>query len=146
MKNGDEFLECAEVFKNLYGSSKRNVIKNLQEGKSVIFDIDWQGAEQIKKKKLNYKIISFFILPPSKEVLFQRLLNRDIQDKLIVEERMKQFSKDILQWKNYDFVVINDELEKCYKEIMFFIDTKVKNLDNNYNSKNIEKHIKTLIS
>ncbi len=59
---------------------------------------------------------------------------------------MKQFSKDILQWKNYDFVVINDELEKCYKEIMFFIDTKVKNLDNNYNSKNIEKHIKTLIS
>ena len=146
LKNGDEFLECAEVFKNLYGSSKRNVIKNLQEGKSVIFDIDWQGAEQIKKKKLNYKIISFFILPPSKEVLFQRLLNRDIQDKLIVEERMKQFSKDILQWKNYDFVVINDELEKCYKEIMFFIDTKVKNLDNNYNSKNIEKHIKTLIS
>ena len=146
LKNEDEFLECAEVFKNLYGSSKRNVIKNLQEGKSVIFDIDWQGAEQIKKKKLNYKIISFFILPPSKEVLFQRLLNRDIQDKLIVEERMKQFSKDILQWKNYDFVVINDELEKCCKEIMFFIDTKVKNLDNNYNSKNIEKHIKTLIS
>ncbi len=145
LKNEDEFLEHAEVFKNLYGSSKGNVIKNLQEGKSVIFDIDWQGADQIKKKKLNYKIISFFILPPSREVLFQRLLNRDIEDKLIVEERMKQFSKDILQWKNYDFVVINDQLEKCYKEIMYFIDTKIRNLDNNYNSKNIEKHIKTLI-
>ena len=84
LKNEDEFLEHAEVFKNLYGSSKGNVIKNLQEGKSVIFDIDWQGADQIKKKKLNYKIISFFILPPSREVLFQRLLNRDIEDKLIV--------------------------------------------------------------
>ena len=146
LKRNDEFLEYAEVFKNYYGSSKKTVIKNLKEGKSVIFDIDWQGAEQIKTKKLDYKIISFFILPPSKEVLLQRLLNRDVTDKLIVEERMKQFSKDILQWKNYDFVVINDDLEKCYKEIIYLIDSKIKNLENKYNTKNIEKHIENLIN
>tara|TARA_B100000029_G_scaffold334827_1_gene326914 strand:- start:8233 stop:8865 length:633 start_codon:yes stop_codon:yes gene_type:complete len=146
LKRNDEFLEYAEVFKNYYGSSKKTVIKNLKEGKSVIFDIDWQGAEQIKTKKLDYKIISFFILPPSKEVLLQRLLNRDVKDKLIVEERMKQFSKDILQWKNYDFVVINDDLEKCYKEIIYLIDSKIKNLENKYNTKNIEKHIENLIN
>ena len=59
---------------------------------------------------------------------------------------MKQFSKDILQWKNYDFVVINDDLEKCYKEIIYLIDSKIKNLENKYNTKNIEKHIENLIN
>ena len=92
--------------------------------KKLIFDIDWQGAEQIKEKKLQYKLITFFILPPSKKVLFERLSNRDMKDKLIIEERMKQFSKDVLHWKNYDFVVINDNLEKCYNEVSNLINPK----------------------
>ena len=80
------------------------------------------------KKKTEYKLITFFILPPSKKVLFERLSNRDMKDKLIVEERMKQFNKDILHWKNYDFVVINDDLEKCYNEISNLIESKIKKL------------------
>ena len=67
-----------------------------------------------KIRKLNYKLITFFILPPSKEVLFERLSNRDMKDKLIVEERMKEFSRDMLHWINYDYVIINDNLDECY--------------------------------
>tara|TARA_Y100000758_G_C15900895_1_gene367746 strand:- start:16 stop:648 length:633 start_codon:yes stop_codon:yes gene_type:complete len=139
-----EFLEYAKVFENYYGSSKSQVFENLNKGKNVIFDIDWQGTEQIKKQKLNYKLITFFILPPSKSELFNRLKNRDMKDKNIVEERMKQFNEDIKQWENYDFVVINDDLEKCYNEIIRFINKKIKNLDSNYDKNNILNHIKKL--
>ena len=140
----DEFLEYAKVFENYYGSSKKWVIENLNKGKNVIFDIDWQGTEQIKKQKLNYKVISIFILPPSKSELFNRLKNRDMKDKNIVEERMKQFNKDILHWKNYDYVVINDKLEKCYTEVVDLIETTIKKTKNNYNPELILEHIKKL--
>ena len=73
-----ELLEHAKVFNNYYGSSKKIVFENLSKGKNVLFDIDWQGTEKIKKRKLKYKLITFFILPPSKKVLFKRLSNRDI--------------------------------------------------------------------
>ena len=139
-----KFLEYAKVFGNYYGSSKSQVFENLNKGENVIFDIDWQGTEQIKKQKLNYKLITFFILPPSKSELFNRLKNRDMKDKNIVEERMKQFNEDIKQWENYDFVVINDDLEKCYNEIIRFINEKIKNLDSSYDKNNILNHIKKL--
>ena len=139
-----EFLEYAKVFNHYYGTTKTFVNQTLEKGENVVFDIDWQGTEQIKKKNLNYRLITFFILPPSKEVLFERLSNRDMKDKLIVEERMKQFNKDILHWKNYDFVVINDTLEKCYNEVNNLIETTIKQSENNYNSESIEKHIKKL--
>ena len=112
-----EFLEYAKVFNNYYGTTRTPVIDSLDKGKNVLFDIDWQGADQIKNKGLDYKLITFFILPPSKEVLFKRLSNRDMKDKLIVEERMKQFSRDVLHWINYDYVVINEDLEKCFSKI-----------------------------
>ena len=99
-----EFLEYAKVFENYYGSSKNRVIENLKKGENVIFDIDWQGTEQIKKYNLGYKLITFFILPPSKQILFERLSNRDMKDKLIADERMKQFGRDVLHWINYDSV------------------------------------------
>ena len=143
IKNKD-FLEYAKVFGNYYGSSKKQVLENLKKGENVIFDIDWQGTEQIKKQKLNYKLITFFILPPSKSELFSRLKNRDMKDKNIVEERMKQFNEDIKQWEGYDFVVINDDLEKCYKEIIEFINKKINNIDSSYDKNNILNHIKTL--
>ena len=104
--NNQEFLEYAKVFDNFYGTTRTPVIDKLNRGKNVLFDIDWQGADQIKNKKLDYKLITFFILPPSKEVLFERLSNRDMKDKLIVEERMKEFSRDVLHWINYDYVII----------------------------------------
>ena len=140
-----KFLEHAKVFNNYYGTSKSSVINNLEKGKNVIFDIDWQGTELIKKKKLKYKLITFFILPPSKKALFDRLSNRDMKDKLIVEERMKQFNKDILHWKKYDYVVINDNLKNCYKEVNSLIESEVNKTKNNYNIQLVEKHVNQLV-
>ena len=140
-----KFLEHAKVFNNYYGTSKSSVINNLEKGKNVIFDIDWQGTELIKKKKLKYKLITFFILPPSKKALFDRLSNRDMKDKLIVEERMKQFNKDVLHWKNYDYVVINDNLKNCYKEVNSLIESEVNKTKNNYNTQLVEKHVNQLV-
>ena len=141
----NEFLEYAKVFNNYYGTVKSPVINNLNKGKKLIFDIDWQGTEQIKEKKLQYKLITFFILPPSKKVLFERLSNRDMKDKLIVEERMKQFSKDVLHWNNYDYVVINDNLENCYNEVNHLIKSEIEKFNNSYDIKLIKKHIDQLI-
>ena len=139
-----EFLEHAKVFENYYGSTKSKVVERLKKGENVIFDIDWQGTEQIKKKNLNYKLITFFILPPSKTELFNRLKNRDMKDKNIVEERMKQFNEDINHWENYDFVVINDNIDRCYKEIIEFINKKIEKSDHTFDKKNIQNHIVNL--
>ena len=141
----NEFLEYAKVFNNYYGTVKSLVINNLDKGKKLIFDIDWQGTEQIKEKKLQYKLITFFILPPSKKVLFERLSNRDMKNKLIVEERMKQFSKDVLHWNNYDYVVINDNLKNCYNEVNHLIKSEIEKFNNSYDIKLIKKHIDQLI-
>ena len=139
-----QFLEHAKVFKNYYGSSKKLVLSKLKKGKNVIFDIDWQGTKQIKQKKLKYKLITFFILPPSRKILYQRLSRRDMRDKLIVEERMQQFDKDILKWRSYDFVVINDDLDLCYKQIIKLIKSKLLNTKVFYNRELIKNHIKFL--
>jgi len=141
-----EFLEYANVFSHLYGTTKTPIIKNLENSKNVVFDIDWQGTEQIKKKNLEYKLLTFFVLPPSKKVLFNRLSNRDMKDKLIVDDRMKEFNKDILHWKNYDYVVINDDLQRCFNEICELIDSFINESKNNYDKKLIEKHISKLTS
>ena len=145
MINNDEFLEYAEVFNNYYGTTKKNVFLNLDKGINMVFDIDWQGTEKIVSKQLNYKLISFFILPPSRDELLNRLSNRDMKDKLIVEERMKQFDKDILHWRDYDYVVVNDNLKNCYKKIISFIDSEINNKENEYDKGEIEKLVKSLI-
>ena len=144
MINKDEFLEYAKVFNNFYGTTKSNVILNLNNGKNVIFDIDWQGTDQIIKKKLRFKLITFFILPPSKDILYKRLSNRDMKDKLIAEERMKQFDKDVLHWQRYDYVIINRDLEKCYQEILKLINSEINALPIEYNINYIKKHIEKL--
>jgi len=142
----DEFLEYAKVFNHLYGTTRTPVINNLNNGKDVLFDIDWQGADQIKNKKLDYKLITFFLLPPSKEVLFERLSNRDMKDKLIVDERMKQFSRDVLHWINYDYVVINDDLDKCYNRILKLIMAEKNKDSKDYDLEFIRNHIEKLTS
>tara|TARA_Y100001936_G_C15782070_1_gene511901 strand:- start:12 stop:644 length:633 start_codon:yes stop_codon:yes gene_type:complete len=142
--NNQEFLEYAKVFNNFYGTTRTPVIDKLTKGKNVLFDIDWQGTDQIKNKKLDYKLITFFILPPSKEVLFERLSNRDMKDKLIVEERMKQFNHDVLHWINYDYVVINQDLENCYSKINNLINAEIKNGSKDYDPEFIRKHIEKL--
>ena len=142
----EEFLEYAKVFNNYYGTTRTPVINRLNNGKNVLFDIDWQGADQIKNKKLDYKLITFFILPPSKEVLFRRLSNRDMRDKLIAEERMKQFERDVLHWINYDYVVINNDLNECYLKISNLIDAVINNGSKDYDLDYIRRHIDKLTS
>jgi guanylate kinase len=144
--NNQEFLEYAKVFNNFYGTTRTPVIDRLNRGKNVLFDIDWQGADQVKNKKLDYKLITFFILPPSKEVLFNRLSNRDMKDKLIAEERMKQFGRDVLHWINYDYVVINDDLENCYSKITNLINAEVSNGSKDYDLEYIRSHVEKLTS
>ena len=144
--NNQEFLEYAKVFNNFYGTTRTPVIDRLNKGKNVLFDIDWQGADQIKNKKLDYKLITFFILPPSKEVLFERLSNRDMKDKLIAEERMKQFERDVLHWINYDYVVINDDLKNCYSKITNLINAEISNGSKDYDLEYIRNHVEKLTS
>ena len=142
-----EFLEYARVFNNFYGTSKKSVFENLSNGKNVLFDIDWQGTKQIKAQKIDFKIISFFVLPPSRGVLRKRLSNRDMKDKLIVSERMKQFYSDIIHWVDYDYVLVNDELNKCYEEVLKVIENSIfLKKEISYNKKKIEQHVKNLIS
>ena len=142
--NNQEFLEYAKVFNNFYGTTRTPVIDKLNKGKNVLFDIDWQGADQIKNKRLDYKLVTFFILPPSKEILFERLSNRDMKDKLIADERMKQFSRDVLHWINYDYVVINDDLKNCYKKISNLIEAEINNGSKDYDEEFIRNHVEML--
>tara|TARA_B100000963_G_C22352546_1_gene547934 strand:+ start:64 stop:696 length:633 start_codon:yes stop_codon:yes gene_type:complete len=144
--NNEEFLEYAKVFNNFYGTTRTPVIDKLNKGKNVLFDIDWQGADQIKNKKLDYKLITFFILPPSKKILFERLSNRDMKDKLIAEERMKQFDRDVLHWINYDYVVVNENLENCYSKIIKLIQAEINNGSKDYDPEYVRAHIEKLTS
>ena len=144
--NNQEFLEYAKVFDNFYGTTRTPVIDKLNKGKNVLFDIDWQGADQIKNKRLDYKLITIFILPPSTEVLFERLSNRDMKDKLIAAERMKQFSRDVLHWINYDYVVINKNLESCYSRILNLIQAEINNGSKDYDPNFIRSHVEKLTS
>ena len=146
MINDKEFLEYAKVFDNFYGTTKSNILKELSNGNNVIFDIDWQGTNQIISQKLKNKLLTFFILPPSREELFKRLSNRDMKDKLIAEERMKQFDVDVLHWKEYDYVIVNNDLEICYEKISEYIDCEIKQQKNTYDIDLIKNHINKLIS
>jgi len=139
----NKFLEHAKVFDNYYGSSKDFVIDKLKTGKNVVFDIDWQGTRQIRNKKLNYKLLSIFILPPSRKELLKRLLKREKKNLKTVNKRMKSFKKDLSRWVEYDFVVINDDLNKCYNKIMLAIK---KNKKEDFDKNIIKKHVKKLLN
>ena len=140
------FYEHARVFNNLYGTLEDPVIKYLSHGKDVLFDIDWNGSKQMKRLKLKNKLISIFILPPNIKTLRDRLSNRDMKDKLILKERMNQFKNDVLHWKEYDYIVINNDLEKCYKAIMSIIDCEKKGKKFLFDQNKIKEKISELIS
>ena len=140
----EEFLEYAKVFNNYYGTTRTPVIDKLNKGKNILFDIDWQGADQIKNKNLDFKLITFFILPPSKKILYERLSNRDMKDKLIAEERMKQFERDVLHWINYNYVVINDDLHSCFNKIQNLIDAEINNGSKDYDLEYVRNHVENL--
>tara|TARA_B100001027_G_scaffold213491_1_gene184275 strand:+ start:552 stop:1175 length:624 start_codon:yes stop_codon:yes gene_type:complete len=138
-----KFLEHAKVFDNYYGSSRDLVKDKLKTGKNVVFDIDWQGTRQIRNKKLDYKLMTIFILPPSRKELLKRLIKREKKNLKTVNKRMKSFKKDLSRWVEYDFVVINDDLNKCYNKIMLAIK---KNDKRDFDKNIIKKHVKKLLN
>jgi len=112
----NEFYEYAKIFGNYYGTSKESVLNLLKNKNDVLFDIDWQGTQQLSKfKELN--LLKIFILPPSKEELKKRLIQRNQDKPNVVEERLKAYDSDSAHKEDYDFVVINDNLENCFKEV-----------------------------
>ena len=142
----NSFFEYATVFNNYYGTSKKTATDKLNQGIDILLDIDWQGTEQIKKLDLNFKLITFFILPPSTQVLKERLKNREVSNPDIVNERMSQFKSDIQHWNDYDYVVINENLYNCYQEINNKIIAEKKGIKLDKNLDRIKKKIDELIS
>lgn len=116
-KKNNKFLEHAKVYGNFYGTLKSQVLKNTKEDNIVLFDVDWQGARSIKKK-INKNCYSFFLLPPSRKILKERLLKRHINDPFNALKRFSSAKKDIAHWIEYDFVFINDNLNSCANSIL----------------------------
>ena len=142
----EELLEYAEVFDNFYGSSKTKVLNFINNKKNVLFDIDWQGTKQIRKKIDKKNLITFFILPPSKKTLINRLSERENNNENIVKQRMAKFESDVINWIDYDYVVINDNLEICLEEILNVIDLKINDKEIIFDKDKIKKHIQSLIN
>ena len=123
MVNKNKFLEHAKVFNNYYGSLRKNVDEHLSNGNDVLFDIDWQGAQQLVKSDYS-KIVTIFILPPSKESIEKRLLMRknDSGDNIeIVKNRMLEYETEVSHQEEYQYIVINKDLDKCTNEIIKII-------------------------
>ena len=141
----NDFFEYANIFDNYYGTLKKPILELLKLGKDVLFDIDWQGTQQLKQIK-NLSLVTFFILPPNKTVLKQRLLNRHEGQYQVIEKRMNKFQEEISHWNEYKYVVVNDDLNMCYKHILDIIklEKKGKNLiqDSNKIKKTIDELIK----
>ncbi len=140
---GNDFYEYAKIFDNYYGTLKKTVNDLLSEGKDVLFDIDWQGTQQLKKID-NLSIVTIFILPPDIKVLRNRLLNRHKGHEQLIEERMNKFNEEVSHWNEYNYVVINDDLNKCYDKILKIIVSEKKGIKINQDSSEIKNKIKEL--
>ena len=140
----NNFFEYANIFDNRYGTLKKPVLELLSRGKDVLFDIDWQGTKQLSKIK-NLSLVTFFILPPNRKVLRERLLNRHEKQKEIVEKRMNKFSGEVSHWNEYNYVVVNDDLNECYNTILSIIMSEKKGLSQKQNLSEIKKKVNELI-
>ena len=122
-KNKGFFIETAKVFNYYYGTPKQYVEENLSIGNDMLFDIDWQGTQKLADYSRN-DLVSIFILPPSTKELENRLKNRAEDSNQIVENRMSKAKSEISHWIEYDYVLINDDIEKCVKEILTIINAE----------------------
>ena len=136
----NSFFEHANIFDNCYGTLKKTVIELLDQGKDVLFDIDWQGTQQLKKIK-NLSIVTIFILPPNIKVLKDRLLNRHEGQEKLIENRMNKFNQEVSHWNEYNYVVVNDDLNICYNKIMEIIIAEKKGIKKKLDFEEIKKKI-----
>jgi len=128
--NDNEFYEYAKIFDNYYGTLKKNVDKILKKN-DIIFDIDWQGTKQLSKFK-ELKLVKLYLITDSKSELKKRLLNRDQNTKEEIEKRFNSFDEDVKHWKDYDYIIINKNLEVCFKQIEKIITSYKKNLSSSF--------------
>ena len=136
-----QFLEHAKVFGNLYGTPLQAVSNSISQGKSVVFDVDWQGGKQIRSSSLSEFVISIFILPPSIKELHNRLMNRAQDSSETVKDRMKKSIDEIMHWKEYDYVIVNRDFDKTLGEVESIITSeKLRRVRNN----ELEQFVKTL--
>jgi guanylate kinase len=132
MINDDQFLEHAHIFDNYYGTPKSMVTQELNNGQDVLFDIDWQGARQLLQKFDKEDLVTIFILPPSMEELHKRLKNRAQDNEEVVLNRMKKARDEISHYDEYDYVLINDDLNKTYQKIKNIIESnRMRRIDRN---------------
>ena len=139
----NNFFEYASIFDNCYGTLKKPVLELLSRGKDVLFDIDWQGTKQLNKIK-NLSLVTFFILPPNLKVLKERLLNRHQGQEKLVEKRMNKFNEEVSHWNEYNYVVVNDDLNTCFDKILSIIMSEKKGLNQKQDLSEIKKKIDEL--
>jgi guanylate kinase len=140
----NSFFEHAKIFDNYYGTLKKPVLELLSSGRDVLFDIDWQGTQQLKKVK-NLSIVTFFILPPNIQALKERLLNRHKDQEKLIEERMDKFNEETSHWNEYNYVFVNDDLNTCYEKILNVVKTEKKGEQQYQDRSEIEEKVKKLI-
>ncbi|MCL4671859.1 MAG: guanylate kinase [Sphingomonadaceae bacterium] len=116
MVEADDFYEWAEVFGNRYGTPKGYIRKGLKEGRDFLFDIDWQGTQQLKQKD-DQDVVTVFILPPSLDELRRRLESRATDSEDVIDRRMDRARAEISHWAEYDYVVINDDVDACFVKV-----------------------------
>ena len=140
----NSFFEHANIFENYYGTLKKPVLELLSLGRDVLFDIDWQGTQQLKKNQ-NLSLITFFILPPNIKILKERLLNRHHGQEKLIEKRMNKFNEEISHWSEYNYILVNDDLETCYKTILNIMLSEKKGISKKQNLEQIKEKVKELI-
>ena len=140
----NSFFEHAKIFDNYYGTLKSPVLKSLSENKDVLFDIDWQGTQQLKKIQ-DFTMVTFFILPPNITVLKNRLLNRHEGQEKLIAERMSKFTEEVSHWNEYNYIVVNDDLETCYDKLLGIITSEKSGQKVTQNTKDVEDMVKLLI-
>lgn len=140
----NNFFEYANIFGNYYGTLKKPVLELLSLGRDVLFDIDWQGTQQLKRIK-SLSLVTFFILPPNIQALKKRLLNRHKGQEELIEKRMDNFNEETSHWNEYNYVFVNDDLDTCYEKILNVIKSEKRGISQNQNTNEIEKKIKELI-
>ena len=112
----DEFYEWAHVFGHRYGTPKAHIRTGLKDGQDFLFDIDWQGTQQLAQKD-KADVAAVFILPPSIEELHRRLVSRAQDSEAVIEDRMARAKAEISHWGEYDYIVINDDIDACFEEV-----------------------------
>tara|TARA_B100000963_G_scaffold84265_1_gene71883 strand:+ start:16926 stop:17522 length:597 start_codon:yes stop_codon:yes gene_type:complete len=119
--NDGKFYEYAKIFENFYGTLKKNVDETIKEN-DILFDIDWQGTKQLSKFK-NLNLIKIFLITANKNELKNRLIKRNQNTKEDIEKRFKAFEEDIKHWKDYDYIIINEDIDACFNQIKNIIET-----------------------